>query len=165
MMTSPSGTGRLLGCHVVICVGSSSSRCDGDVACLALGSARTPGSSTWRPPRFGPPRRRSPVHRDADRKSSPAPPGRDVGHPVVRRDWVETYWPRPPDRRSSTRAPIGRRAPGGRDRSARGTHRRPGGGGMGRPVELRGGRVDGHRPRRPLRDRTLRRANRRRPTR
>src|SRR5664280_2065994 len=137
MMISPSGTGALLGCQVVICVGSSSStlrrrrrvvfRWDplGPPVPRPAGPPR-PGPAAA--PVLGPPVRGPPKPPPAP----PGPPGREgppvLGGPPVVLD-------------------IGRRAPGGggigRPVELSG---RPGGGGIGRPVELSGGRVEGAPP-------------------
>src|SRR5579863_8720359 len=147
MITSPSGTGRLLGCHVVICVGSSSStlRRRRRVA-LRCDPRGPPVPRLGGPPLFGPPG--APVVGAPGRcpeKPPPAPPGRDVGPPVrdagLGRGLIGRGPPGPEGRAPGA---IGRRAPGGggigRPVALIG---RPGGGGIGRPVELSGGRVEG----------------------
>ncbi len=151
MMTSPSGTGRLLGCHVVIWVGSSSStlRRRRRVA-LRWDPRGPPVPRLGGPPRFGPPGRAlagAPGRWPGN--PPPAPPGREVGPPVREAGFGRGLIGRGPpglDGRASG-AHIGRRAPGGggigRPVALIG---RPGGGGIGRPVELSGGRVDGDRP-------------------
>src|SRR5580704_5582947 len=152
MMTSPSGTGRLLGCHVVIWVGSSSStlRRRRRVA-LRCEPRGPPVPRLGGPPRLGPPG--APLVGAPGRepaKPPPAPPGRDVGPPVreagLGRGLIGRG-PPGPEGRAPLGAPIGRRAPGGggigRPVALMG---RPGGGGIGRPVELSGGRVDGEPP-------------------
>jgi hypothetical protein len=150
MMTSPSGTGSELGCHVVIWVGSSSStlRRRRRVA-LRWDPLGPPVPRLGGPPRPGAPG--APVVGAPGREPGnppPAPPGRDVGPPGREGG--------PPGRALIGRGPpgpvgrpveppgIGRRAPGGggigRPVELSG---RPGGGGIGRPVWLSGGRVEG----------------------
>src|SRR5580693_811636 len=151
MMTSPSGTGRLLGCQVVIWVGSSSStlRRRRRVA-LRCDPRGPPVPRLGGPPRFGPPG--APLVGAPGRwpgNPPPAPPGRDVGPPGrdagFGRGLIGRGPPGPEGREPG--ADIGRRAPGGggigRPVELIG---RPGGGGIGRPVELSGGRVDGEPP-------------------
>src|SRR5665213_2104067 len=151
MMTSPSGTGRLLGCHVVIWVGSSSSTLRRRRRVAFRWEPRGPPvPRLGGPPRFGPPG--APLAGAPGRcpgNPPTAPPGRDVGPPGrdagLGRGLIGRGPPGPDGRPLG--APIGRRAPGGggigRPVALIG---RPGGGGIGRPVELSGGRVDGEPP-------------------
>jgi hypothetical protein len=151
MMISPSGTGALLGCQVVICVGSSSStfrrrrrvtlRCDPRGPPVPrLGGPPRPGPAGA--PVVGPPVRGPP-------KLPPVllgPPGREGapvrGAPVVGRELIGRGPPGPEGR--PVALGMGRRVPGGggigRPVALMG---RPGGGGMGRPLALMGGRVEG----------------------
>src|ERR1700677_2310105 len=129
MMISPSGTAALLGCHVVIWVGSSSSTLRRRRRVVLRWDPRGPP-----PPRAGPPLRLAPAPPGAPPAGAPGrvalnppPPGRDGppvrGAPVLGRALMgrgPLEGPRP------VALGIGRRTPGG--------------GGMGRPVELRGGR-------------------------
>ena len=153
---SPDGTGALLGCHVVIWVGSSSSTLRRRRAVFLRCDPRgpPPGPPRCGAPRPGPPAPGAPAPGPPG-PPAPGPPGPPVrgplkpppgregppvrGAPVVGRG---------PPVRGPVGAPgrppvlgIGRRAPGGggigRPVALIG---RPGGGGIGRPVELIGGR-------------------------
>jgi hypothetical protein len=104
------------------------------------------------PPRFGPPGAPVPgVLGRCPGNPPPAPPGRDVGPPGRDAGFGRGLMgrgPPGPEGRPPAPAPgIGRRAPGGggigRPVELMG---RPGGGGIGRPVELSGGRVEGDPP-------------------
>jgi hypothetical protein len=164
MMISPSGTGALLGCQVVIWVGSSSStlrrrrrvtlRCEPRGPPVPrLGSPPRPGPAgapVVGPPVLGPP------------KPPPVllgPPGREGapvrGGPLEGRELMGRALPGPDGR--PVLLGIGRRAPGGggigRPVALMG---RPGGGGIGRPVALMGGRVDGAEPSAPASEPTTR---------
>src|ERR1035438_9276985 len=150
MITSPSGTGRLLGCHVVICVGSSSSTLRRRRRVAFRWDPRGPPvPRLGGPPRFGPPG--APVGELGRWPGNPppAPPGRDVGPPGreagLGRGLMGRGPPGPHGRAPG--AGIGRGGAGGggigRPVALIG---RPGGGGIGRPVELSGGRVDGDPP-------------------
>src|SRR5580692_6894345 len=143
MMISPSGTGALLGCHVVICVGSSSSTLRRRRRVTLRCEPRGPP-----PPRAGAPPRPAPAGappagapgRDA---LKPPPPGRDGapvrGAPVLGRALIGRE---PLDGPLRPALGMGRRTPGGggigRPVALMG---RPGGGGIGRPVALSGGRL------------------------
>src|SRR5665213_1001528 len=126
MMISPSGTGALLGCHVVICVGSSSSTLRRRRRVVLRWDPLGPP-----PPRAGAPERPTPAG---------APPAGAPGRVVLK--------PPPPGREGPPvrgapvlgRALIGRPPVGGPLRPAPpGIGRRtPGGGGIGRPVALSG---------------------------
>src|ERR1700689_3848921 len=153
-MISPSGTGALLGCHVVIWVGSNSStlrrrrrvtlRCDPRGPPVPrLGGPPRPGAVGA--PVVGPPVRGPP-------NPPPVllgPPGRDGppvrGAPVMGRELMGRGPPGPEGRPAAVGR--GRRAPGGggmgRPVALIG---RPGGGGIRRPDALMGGRVDGDPP-------------------
>src|ERR1700677_1521560 len=144
MMISPSGTGALLGCHVVICVGSSSSTLRRRRLVTLRWDPRGPP-----PPRAGPPLRLAPAGAPPvgapGRVAEKPPPGREGppvrGAPVLGRALMG----RGPLEGAPRFAPVGmgRRAPGGggigRPVELKG---RPGGGGIGRPDALSGGRLE-----------------------
>ena len=124
MMISPSGTGALLGCQVVIWVGSSSS------------TLRRRRRVTFRcDPRGPPPPRAGPPLRLAPAAGAPlvGAPGRDDENPPPGRDGPPVRGAPVLGRALMGRGPLDgppRLAPAGIGRRA------PGGGGMGRPVEL-----------------------------
>src|ERR1700722_16068553 len=139
MMISPSGTAALLGCQVVIWVGSSSSTLRRRRRVTLRWDPRGPP-----PPRAGPPLRLAPAAgapppagapgRD---ELNPPPPGREgppvrgapvLGRAPMGRGPLEGPRPGPP-------LGIGRRTPGGGGMGRpEGLMGRPGGGGIGRPV-------------------------------
>ena len=142
MMISPSGTGALLGCQVVIWVGSSSSTLRRRRRVTLRCEPRGPP-----PPLAGPPLRLAPAGTPPvgapGRAALKPPPGREDppvrGAPVLGRALIGREPLEGPPRLGAP--DIGRRAPGGggigRPEELIG---RPGGGGMGRPEELSGGR-------------------------
>jgi hypothetical protein len=153
MMTSPSGTGALLGCHVVIWVGSSSSTLRRRRRVVLRWEPRgppvpRPAGPPPRPGAVGAPVVGPPV-RGPPKPVPLVPPGREGppvrGAPVEGRALMGRDPPAPGAR--LVEPGIGRRAPGGggmgRPVALSG---RPGGGGMGRPVALSGGRVEGAPP-------------------